>query len=593
MTIDYIERYNLDIEKYEYPELVPREQDWRWCHKYAYDVLKGNIPAGLLIKQACLRHFLDLERDDFYFDEQAALSIVTWFKFIPITDGKNAGSPTILLPWQIFLVVSVIAWKWKHDRYTDNDELLGYAGERRFNQMFVLISRKAGKTTLAAGLMLYVMYKSGFQPRAYSVATKRDQAKLLWTTAKVMIKLSPRLSQIFESRANDILLPSREGEFRPLASDSNQMDGLNPVCVSLDELHAYKDRNLYGVMVSAFGAQTEYLLIGITTAGFILDGLCTDLYKNGCRVLDPDDDISQDNYFYAMWQLDKGDDWADPNNWYKSNAGLAYGLPSMKYLQDRFAEAKLSLAEKANFLVKHANLFVSGSDKWLDMDIVNACEKPLGKNYLDPVYQNREVYIGIDRARVNDITSASILFPMSDGGIDLFFHNMLPKFTADSVTDYLKSKYHRAVETGDLELVESPTVRDSDVKDTIRKLSQTLKPKAIYYDPWHMREIAQDLEDEGIPMVAVSQGTGNMSEPAKKLEGLLAEGLVRVDSILFRYACECAMMRMSMENNMKIYRLNDKTEKIDPLIATIIALSGATLIKLDKNIYEERGMISV
>lgn len=585
--------FNLDISQYEYPDLKPLEQDWRWCHKYAYDVLKGNVPAGKLIKQACMRHFRDMERDDLYFDETAANSIVRWFKFIPITDGKNAGSPTILLPWQIWLVVSLIAWKWKYNRYSDNGELLGSAGERRFNQCFVLVSRKAGKTTLAAGIVLYLLYKSGFQPRAYSVATKRDQAKLLWNTAKVMIKLSPRLQQYFEPRANDILLPGKEGEFKPLASDSNQMDGLNPVCVSLDELHAYKDRNLYGVMTSAFGAQTEYLLIGITTAGFVLDGLCTDLYRNGCRVLDPTDDVVQDNYFYAMWQIDKDDDWSDPNNWYKSNAGLAYGLPSMKYLHDRYAEATMSISERANFITKHLNIFVSGSDKWLDMEKVLSCGKPLGTSYLDPIYRGRKCYIGLDRARVNDITSFPILFPMDDGGLDLFFVNLLPRKTIEGATAFLNQKYLKAIETGDLIALETPTVRDDDIKYYIRKLNGELSPEGIYYDPWHMRSICEDMETENIPLISVSQGTGNMSEPAKILEGLVEEGLLRFDSVLFEYACECAMMRLSMENNMKVYRENDKVDRIDPLIATIIGLSGATLIKAERNVYEERGLLTI
>jgi phage terminase large subunit-like protein len=585
--------FDLDISQYEYPDLKPLEQDWRWCHKYAYDVLKGNVPAGKLIKQACMRHFRDMERDDLYFDETAANSIVRWFKFIPITDGKNAGSPTILLPWQIWLVVSLIAWKWKYNRYSDNGELLGSAGERRFNQCFVLVSRKAGKTTLAAGIVLYLLYKSGFQPRAYSVATKRDQAKLLWNTAKVMIKLSPRLQQYFEPRANDILLPGKEGEFKPLASDSNQMDGLNPVCVSLDELHAYKDRNLYGVMTSAFGAQTEYLLIGITTAGFVLDGLCTDLYRNGCRVLDPTDDVVQDNYFYAMWQIDKDDDWSDPNNWYKSNAGLAYGLPSMKYLHDRYAEATMSISERANFITKHLNIFVSGSDKWLDMEKVLSCGKPLGTSYLDPIYRGRKCYIGLDRARVNDITSFPILFPMDDGGLDLFFVNLLPRKTIEGATAFLNQKYLKAIETGDLIALETPTVRDDDIKYYIRKLNGELSPEGIYYDPWHMRSICEDMETENIPLISVSQGTGNMSEPAKILEGLVEEGLLRFDSVLFEYACECAMMRLSMENNMKVYRENDKVDRIDPLIATIIGLSGATLIKAERNVYEERGLLTI
>lgn len=582
-----------DISQYAFPELVPRQQDWRWCHKYAHDVITGAIPSCKLIKQASMRHFNDLQRPELYFDEEAAKSVVAWFRFIPITDGNDVGKSTVLLPWQIWVIVSLVSWKWNENTFDEDGNPIRVKGERRYNQAFILISRKAGKTTIAAGLMLYLMYKSSYQPRAFSLATKRDQAKILWKTATIMIKLSPRLRQFFKVRANDILMPSKEGEFKPLSSDSNSLDGLNPIVASLDECHAVKDRNLYGVIVSAFGAQTEYLMLTITTAGFILDGLCTDIYKNGCRVLDDDDAVTQDNYFYAMWQIDKGDDWTDPQNWYKSNAGLIYGLPRMKYLQDRLVEASMSTEQKAQFLTKHCNVFVSGSDKWLDMAEVKACPEPAGSHYLDPIYSGRKCYIGLDRARVHDITSFCILFPMDDGGVDCFYYNMLPKATVDSVSDYLRAKYTKALEMGDLELVFTPTVKNTDIEKIITLLNEQLSPESFLYDPWHMREICENMADRGIPMVAVSQGTGNMSEPAKQLEGLIKEGSFRYKSVLFEYACECAMMSMTRKNNMEVWRENDKVDKIDPVIATIITLSGATLFKVDKNIYEERGLISV
>lgn len=585
-----------DIERYAFPELKAGDQDWRWCHKYCYEVLTGAVPACKTIKQAAQRHFEDLQRGDIYFDEEAAASIVAWFRFIPITDGINAGKPTVLMPWQIFVVVSVIAWRWSEDKFED---IMGvmvqtrFKDTRRYTQCFVLVARKAGKTTLAGGIILYLMYKAGHRPRAFSLATKRDQAKEVWEAACEMVRLSPRLKQFFQVRANDILYPNKSGYFKPLASDSKSLDGLNPIAASLDECHAIKDRNLYGVIISAFGAQREYLMITITTAGFILDGLCTDIYKNGCRVLDPNDNVKQDNYFYAMFTVDKDDDWTDERSWFKSNPALFYGLPSIKYLRDRFSEAAMSLEEKANFLTKHCNIFVSGSDKWLDMDEVRACGKPFGASYLDPIYKGRKCYIGLDRARVHDITSFCIMFPMDDGGVDCFWVNILPKATVDSVNDYLRAKYTKALDTDDLRLILTPTVRNPDVEKVILELYEQLKPESFLYDPWHMREICENLEEKGLPMVSVSNGTGNMSEPAKAIEGLIKEKLFRFDSVLFEYACECAMMSMTRKNNMEVYRENDKVDKIDPLIAAIITMSGATLIKLERNIYEERGLLSV
>lgn len=578
----------MNIEQYAFPELEPGDQDWRWCHRYCYDIIRGEVPSCQKMKWAALRHFRDLENPDFYFDEEAAKSIVLWFKFIPITDGKNAGSPTILLPWQIFVVVSLIAWKWNKDTFDADGNELTVKGNRRFNQTFILISRKGGKTTLAAGIMLYLMYKSGYQPRAYAVATKRDQAKLLWKTAALMIKLSPRLRSIFDVRANEILMPNVSGEFKALASDSHKMDGLNPIAVSLDELHSYKDRNLYGVMISAFGAQPEYLLIGITTAGFVLDGLAVELYKNGERVLNPNDPTTQDNYFYVIYEIDRDDDWSDSKVWYKSNPGLIYGLPNMKYLTDRYKEAEMSVAEKANFLTKHCNVFVNSSDRWLDITEVKSNRKP----GLDiERYRGRKAWVGIDRAQVHDITSFSVVIPDEDGGATVFWVNLLPQKTVENAGDYLKSVYHKASESGDLRLVMTPTVRDEDIKRVIDELDQMFDVEQFCYDPWHFREIAEELEGLGYPMLSVSQGTGNMSEPAKKLEGLIKEEMLRYDSDLFIFACSCALVTMTRQNNLQVFRDNPKTEKIDPLIALVIALSGATLGKVEKSVYDDRDIL--
>lgn len=578
----------MNIEQYAFPDLVPGQQDWRWCHRYCHDIITGEVPSCQKMRWAALRHFRDLENDEFYFDEQAAHSIVKWFSFIPITDGKSAGQPTILLPWQIFVVVSLIAWKWSEDTFDADGNELTVRGNRRFNQTFILISRKGGKTTLAAGIMLYLMYKSGYQPRAYAVATKRDQAKILWKTATLMIKLSPRLKQIFEVRANEILMPNVSGEFKALASDSHKMDGLNPIAVSLDELHSYKDRNLYGVMISAFGAQPEYLLIGITTAGFILDGLAVELYKNGERVLNPDDPTKQDNYFYAIYEIDKEDDWSEPQNWYKANPGLIYGLPAMKYLRDRYNEAVMTIAEKANFLTKHCNVFVNSSDRWLDITEVKV-NRVKGLDL--ETFRGSKVWIGVDRAMVHDICSFSVLIPDEAGGADVFWVNLLPEKTVKASGDYLKSVYLKAVDTGDLRMVMSPTVRDEDIKRVIAELDDMFDIEMISYDPWHMREVAEDLEGLGYPVLSVSQGTGNMSEPAKKLEGLIKEKQLRYDSDLFEYSCSCALMNMTRQNNMQVYREDPRNDKIDPLISLIIAVSSATFGSLETNIYEERGFL--
>ena len=588
-----------DIEKYAFPKLKPLEQDANWAHKYCYDILKGNIPSCVKMKWVAIRHFKDLQRDDLYWDDKAAESIVLWFSFCPIVKGSKSGTPMILDPSQIFISCSLIAWKWSDDKFEFNEEFnekiqIRHAHKRRYNQLYAQVSRKYGKTSWTAGIKLYLMHKYAFGGRVYSLATKKDQAKEVWNVAKKMIKLSPDLSSIFLPRANDILQPAKEGEFKPLASDSNSLDGLDPIAACLDECHAIKDRNLYGVLISAFGSNEggEYLFSVITTAGFILDGLCTDIYKNGERVLNPDTQTEQDNYFYVIFEIDKDDNWEDEKSWYKSNPALIYGRPAIQYMRDRYQEATMSISEKANFLTKHCNIFVNSSDTWLNYDEVKKCSRP-ELDFDD--YIGRKCYVGIDRALVGDITSAVPLFPDADGGCTIFPFNMQSKGAFDEAGDYLRSMYMKAEAEEDLEIINGNTVKNTDVKELVRYLWDILDDcEGFFYDPYHMREVALELETEGIPMIAVSQGTGNMAEPSLKLESLIKEGLFRYNgSVLFEFGASCAQVGITKNNNMHVYRdtASYKTEKIDPLIATIIALSAATLIKQDEFVYNDRGML--
>lgn len=583
--------FDLDISAYEFPELEPYDQDPNWAHKYCYDVLKGNIPSCKNIKLAAERHFMDLQRDDMYWCDKTAKSIVAFFKFIPITDGKDVGKPTLLLPWQIWIVCSIVSWKWSKNTYDIDENPITVAGERRYLQAVVLISRKAGKTTLAAGVALWLMIKAGHQPRAYCVATKRDQAKLLWQTAKIMIDLSPRLKALFDTRANEILMPNKHGVFKPLASDSNSLDGLNPICIIGDEGHSWKQDNLYNVSVSSFGAQTEYLMLMISTAGFLLDNILVTLIKNGERVLRGN--ATQDHFFYAIFQIDEGDDWTSVDALYKANAGMIYGLPSVRYIKNQLSEAQMSQTQKANFLTKHANLFVNGSDKWLDYEAFTKCSTKLDFND----FKDKTCYIGFDRSLVSDITSASVLFPGSDGGCTVFLFNLQSHGAVQDANDYLKNIYLEAEAMGDLTIIPGASIRNSDVKNMITELFNELpKCQGCYYDPYKMRECALDLEETGIPMISVSMGPGNVSEPSKKMESLINDSLFHYnESRLMDYAASCAMISVSKFGNAMIYRDPgaSRVDRIDPLIATILALSGATLIKVEVNIYENRGMLSI
>lgn len=570
-------------------------QDWRWFDKYPALILNADIPACEKMVLAAERHFRDRNNDEFYLDETAAISIVTWFKFCPIVKGPKSGTPMVLDPSQIWMAVSLIAWKWADDLYEIDDDTgeeiqTRVAGCRRFNEFFGLVSRKYGKTSFIAAILLYLMHKYKFGPRVYSLATKKDQAKEVWSVAKKMIKLSGRLASIFEPRANDIIIPAKEGEFKALASDSNSLDGLDPIAGCLDECHAIKDKNLYGVMVSAFGSNegAEFLFAVITTAGFILDGLCTDLYKMGEKVLKQQ--LVQENIFYAIFEIDKDDSWDDERAWRKSNPALIFGRPSLQYVRQQYTKATSDIAQKANFLTKHCNKFVTGSDKWLDVDEVrNGIDETL--DFQDFVH--RECVLSFDRSLVTDVSSLCATFPDADGGATLFWWNLQTEAAINKSGDYLKSIYQAAEAAGHLIIIrDSAAIRDRHVTDLIKSVYNQLQTcDIIGYDPYKMKEVALALEEAGLPVVSVSQGPSNLSEPSKKVEELITNNMLRFNGDkMFLFSCECAEIDYSKMGNVAIFKRDHINEKIDPLAALLIGMSCVTLHVVETSVYNERGM---
>jgi plasmid stabilization system protein ParE len=105
--------------------------------------------------------------------------------------------------------------------------------------------------------------------QVWSAATKKDQAKIVWSIAQRDGAARARV-QARSACASTRSLIFQEGtgsKYEPLGGDSDTQDGLNSSCFISDELHAQKDRGLYDVLDSSTGARSQALGLGITTAG--------------------------------------------------------------------------------------------------------------------------------------------------------------------------------------------------------------------------------------------------------------------------------------------------------------------------------------
>lgn len=235
--------------------------------------------------------------------------------------------------------------------------------------MFTMVSRKNGKSTEMAALGLYMLVGDGEgESEVYTVATKRDQARIVFGEASNMRSQSPSLRKHVKKRKTDLYFPVTFSKFETLASESNSLDGLNSHGIIIDELHAIKDRNLYDVMKQSMSAREQPLLNMITTAGFVRECIFDDIYEYACDVLDGT--IEDERFLAFIYELDSRDEWTDFRTWEKANPGLG----TIKNYDDLAANVERAKHDP-NFLptvlTKEFNVRETVAGAWLTFEQAN------------------------------------------------------------------------------------------------------------------------------------------------------------------------------------------------------------------------------
>ncbi|WP_232033839.1 terminase large subunit domain-containing protein [Achromobacter insolitus] len=282
-------------------------------------VLRGELVVGELVMLAVERHYRDLQtsaKRNLYFSPSHAWHMIEYIeKYFVHVKGRLAGQPILLDPWQKFWTAVLYGWR------------RAGTGLRRFTRAYEEVARKNGKSTWKAPQGAYLFMMDG-EPGAevYAVATTREQAMTVfrpafenfrrWARKSAGVKRSFR---IFEGQ-NQERIEAGASVFKPIASNADAQDGFNPSAVLYDELHAQRSREQWDVLESGFGAREQPLLSAITTAGFILDGICTEVRSYLISVLRGERE--DDSFFGYVYTLDSGDDPFDEEVWVKANPGL-------------------------------------------------------------------------------------------------------------------------------------------------------------------------------------------------------------------------------------------------------------------------------
>lgn len=551
---------------------------------YQDSVLSGDIPAGKYTRLAVERNVRDAAEADskgFYFDARAAGRAIAIYSYLRHVKGAMSGKQIDLEPWQCWIVAVVFGWKWKN------------TGKRRFRKVYEEVGRKNGKTTKLCGIAVLGLLKDDEGgPEIYSCATKRDQAALMFKATCHMVNQSPQLKKrltVPTGEKGTMYSPSNMGLFAPLSSDASTLDGLNPHFALVDEIHAHKDSTVWDVMLSAFGARSQPLLWGITTAGFNQDGFCFEYRENYVkRVLDCD--ITDESLFGIIYTIDDGDRWDDEKNWIKANPNIGVSV-DLNYLRNMAAEAAVLPYQHVNFLTKHLNVWVNGALNWCNTDKWDKCA---GSYTLESLFEAENVYGGLDLGSVSDITSLGLIAEMPDGSIRTWCLNYLPEARANDTNEKNSTKYKEWAKKGWLTLTSGDVCDYKTIKSDIIRLTEKMPIRSIGFDRWNSSQLVNELQEinEDL-MIQFGQGFASMNAPMKEIERLyLSSSLTHPNDPVLNFAMKNVVISQDPAGNIKPDKKRAR-EKIDPAVAIIMAMGRMMLSDKKQHAYIDRGLTTL
>jgi phage terminase large subunit-like protein len=538
---------------------------------YAKRVMEGEEAAGKFERLFCQRFMRDLERQasegfPFAFDEAAGARACTFIELLPHIKGQWAKPEYVegvglqhgrihLEDWQICIVIQLFAWK----HIT--------TGLRRFRRLYEEVARKNAKSTLAAGILLYMLAADG-EPGAqcYSAATTGEQAREVFDVARNMVVRLPEFQARFgvEYGKHDITIPQTASNCKPLNAEGSTLDGLNIHCAVVDELHAHKTRAVYDVLDTATGARSQPLILMITTAGSDRSGICYEQRDYTIKVLEGT--IQDHSWLGVIFTLDEGDLWHDPKVWRKANPNLGVSV-QVDDLEAACRKALATPSAQANFLTKRLNIWVNSDSAWMDMMAWDRCADPALT--ADQV-AHLPVWIGLDLASKVDVAAKVNLF--YDQAADHYY--LIPTFWLPerAIEQARNSQYDGWRRSGHLQVTDGEVIDFDQIEDAIRADMAALRVEEVDYDPHQATQLVGHMLAEGVPMVEMRPTVLNFSEPMKQLEALVLQRKITHDGnpVMTWMVSNVVCHRDAKDN---IYPRKERDEnKIDGPVATIMPL---------------------
>ena len=522
--------------------------------QYAEDVINGNIVACELVELSCLRFLNDLKRDDLYFNYER---VERCFKFISTLKhftGKSSGKRFELEPWQKFIVANIVGFYWQD------------SGDRRFTSSYIEISRKNGKTALAAALCMYFLIADGEDGAEVDLAANsKEQAKIAFDFCSNFAKQLDPQAKMLKPYRDTILMNINNSKLRVFASDDSKLDGFNASFALIDEYHSAPNSKVRDVIKSSMGMRRNPHLATITTAGFNKILPCYKLRQTGVEILQ--NVKVDDSMFVMIFTLDENDDWTNENVWVKCSPNLDITV-TKKYLKEQIQSAINNPSEEVGVKTKNLNMWCDSVEVWIPDTYINAVTQKINLND----FIECETYVGVDLASVSDITAISYLL-VKENDDKLYFKTdfYLPETALTESPNRELYKYW--LRTKQLKITQSNVTDYDYINNDLMQNNDKLLIKKIAYDDWNSQFWAIKCTELGLPLEPYSQSIGNFNKPTRELERLIkSKRLVIDDNEIIRWMFRNVALKYDHNGNCKPNKGAGKDKKIDGVISMIQAL---------------------
>ncbi|MDA1679478.1 terminase large subunit [Bacillus cereus group sp. TH152-1LC] len=494
--------------------------------------------------------------------------------FCKHSKGKWAGQPIDLELWQKAFIAALFGFVHKIE------------GTRKYREAFLVVARKNGKSTLSSGICLYLQVADGEGgAEVYAVATKEKQAKIVWSEAKRMVKKSPVLSKRIKALVKELNADFNDSTFQPVGSDSDTLDGLNVHGASLDEIHAWKDKNLYDVIVDGTSAREQPLILMITTAGTVRESVYDMKYEESERFLlslDDEKEYTDPTFLPIIYELDNRKEWTDPKCWKKANPGLGT-IKKVDNLETKVKKAQANPLLVKNLLTKDFNIRETSSEAWLTFEQLNN-KQTFDVNVLKPKYGIG----GTDLSETTDLTAAKVIF-MVPNDLNVYVLQMywLPEELLEQRSKEDKIPYDLWHEAGLLRTTPGNSVHAKFVTEWFLEVRDEygIYLPWIGYDRWSAKYWVEEMQGYfgKEALVPVAQGKQTLSMPMKLLGAdLEAKRIIYNNNPVDKRCLSNTAIDVDKNLNIQPNKTNNQRRRID---GTAALLDAYVVLQEKKNDY--------